>query len=60
MINIYDDKYAEPIFWFIDEHFDDYCEYQALHIEDISMCEYIQRERYQEFCSWCKEWYPNL
>lgn len=59
MLNLEEEKYAEPIFYFVEEHLNEYYE-DITELGEMSMCEYIQRVRYDEFVSWCKEWYPNL
>lgn len=47
--DIFDDMWAEYIFWYMEDKFDSYCEYLADMPNDISLAEYVYRFHKSDF-----------
>lgn len=47
--DIFDDMWAEYIFWYMEDKFDSYCEYLADRPNDISLAEYVYRFHKSDF-----------
>ena len=39
--DIYDDMFAEDLFWYMEDKYDSYCEYLADTPKDVSLAEYV-------------------